>query len=222
MDVIFITGASGVGKTTYAKEMAVQQNLSCFIAGSSRDPFDSYKGQECVILDDLRPAEHHISDLLKMLDNHTASSVGSRYYDKVIKDVKLMIITSVQDIKSFYKDALFSEPDLAVQLCRRVYATMEMTKDLIIISEYVPEIRGYREVGRMPNVVKEVFASNVAGQKRKIEVLTDIAKGVAESLVNSVKNLEQDLEKKEETKSQQPPQRARGSRSNKKGSKGVK
>jgi len=222
MNVLFITGDPGVGKTTYAKNMAKEQNLSCFVAGSSRDPFDNYSGQECVILDDLRPNEHHISDLLKMLDNHTASSVGSRYYDKVIKEVKYMIITSVQDIVSFYKEALYSEPDLAVQLCRRVYATMKMTKELIIISEYNPEVNRYVEVSRMPNVTKTVFASNAEGQKRKIEALEGIIKGVNQGMLNLAKGLEASSEKKEETKSQQPPKKARGSRSKNKCSKVVK
>ena len=47
-----------------------------------------------LILDDLRPSCIGLSDLLKMLDNHTSSSVKSRYYNKVL-ECKLIIITSI-------------------------------------------------------------------------------------------------------------------------------
>lgn len=204
MDVIFITGTSGVGKTTYAKEMATKKKMSYFVAGGSRDPFDGYAGQDCVILDDLRPEEHHISDLLKMTDNHTASLVSSRYFNKVINEVKLMIITSVQTIDQFYKIALHSEPELAVQLCRRVFGYMKMKEKEIIISMYNQKSGRYDEKFVLPNLVNKVYANNEAEQKKKIDDLKSILLGVGQGLEKTVSNIEDYIEPEEVEK---PPKK---------------
>ena len=66
MECVFITGESGCGKTTYAKEMAKQFG-SVFVSSSTNDPLDGYNGQEVVILDDLRASSFALSDLLKLL-----------------------------------------------------------------------------------------------------------------------------------------------------------
>ena len=54
MDVIYIYGNSGTGKTTYAKMIAQEKGYEIFTSSGTNDPFDGYKGEECVILDDLR------------------------------------------------------------------------------------------------------------------------------------------------------------------------
>lgn len=71
MRVIYIYGKSGTGKTTYAKELAQQNEYSYFVSSGSNDIFDGYKGQDCIILDDIRPNCIELSDLFKLLDNHT-------------------------------------------------------------------------------------------------------------------------------------------------------
>lgn len=194
MKVFFISGASGVGKTTYAKAIADNLKMSFYVAGSTRDPFDGYEGQDCVILDDLRPDEHHISDLLKMMDNHTDSLVSSRYFDKSITEVKIMVITSIQTIEAFYKNALFSEPELATQLCRRVFGYICMDKETIILNAFSYKKNRYEEVGRMPNTVKEVYTESEESINRKIEDLKKTIKGAGESILKIGKNLEDFIE----------------------------
>ena len=54
MDVIYIYGTSGTGKTTFAKHIAQQRNLTTFISGSGNDFLDGYTQEECIILDDFR------------------------------------------------------------------------------------------------------------------------------------------------------------------------
>ena len=56
MNCIFITGASGTGKSTYAKQIASENKLSVYISSGSNDVLDDYQGQDCIILDDLRPS----------------------------------------------------------------------------------------------------------------------------------------------------------------------
>ncbi|MGM8317295.1 AAA family ATPase, partial [Clostridium perfringens] len=83
MECYFVTGKSGTGKTTYAKQLAKEKGYSVYISSGSNDVLDSYQGQDCIILDDLRPSCMGLSDLLKMLDNNTSSTVKSRYKNKV-------------------------------------------------------------------------------------------------------------------------------------------
>ncbi|MFH5969149.1 AAA family ATPase, partial [Clostridium perfringens] len=56
MECYFITGKSGTGKTTYAKQLAKEMGYSVYISSGSNDVLDSYQGQDCIILDDLRPS----------------------------------------------------------------------------------------------------------------------------------------------------------------------
>lgn len=79
MNCIYINGDSGTGKTTYAKELATKKGYSIFVSSGSNDVLDGYGGEDCIILDDLRPSCMGLSDLLKMLDNNTSSTVKSRY-----------------------------------------------------------------------------------------------------------------------------------------------
>ena len=79
MECIFITGKSGSGKTTYAKKIAEDKGMSYYISSSTNDIMDGYKGQDVLILDDLRPNSMELIDLLKLLDNNTSSLVKSRF-----------------------------------------------------------------------------------------------------------------------------------------------
>ena len=66
--VIYMYGGPGLGKTRLAKSYAEKEKEPYYITGSSRDPFQSYRNQEIVIIDELRPDTFNYSDLLKILD----------------------------------------------------------------------------------------------------------------------------------------------------------
>lgn len=55
VQVIWLTGPAGTGKTSLAKEYAKKKGQPYFIAGSSRDIFQGYAGEHTLILDELRP-----------------------------------------------------------------------------------------------------------------------------------------------------------------------
>ena len=82
--VVFIQGKGGTGKTYYAKKFLAAQGYDFCISSSSNDPFQDYLGQKAIILDDLRDTAFELEDLLKTLDNHTGSSVKSRFNNKVL------------------------------------------------------------------------------------------------------------------------------------------
>ena len=134
-EVIFITGEAGSGKTTFAKNWAKNQNLSCFVSGSSNDPLDGYKGEDVLVLDDLRGSVFTLTDLLKILDNNTNTLVKSRYYNKVL-NCKYIIITSVKEIDEFYSNIFENEEEPISQLKRRCKTYIKMDKKIIEIYSY--------------------------------------------------------------------------------------
>lgn len=128
MECVYITGKSGTGKSTYAKMMCEDKGYSVFVSSGSNDVLDGYAGQDCIILDDLRPSCMGLSDLLKMLDNNTASTVKSRYKNKVL-ECKLIIITSVLKIDEFFNGVFKEQKEPIVQLKRRCKLHLRFEQD---------------------------------------------------------------------------------------------
>ena len=126
-ECIFITGCSGCGKTTLAKQIAKSKGLDYFVSSASNDILDGYRQEPVLILDDIRPSALGLSDLLKLLDNNTASSVKSRYYNKYVH-ANLIILTSILDIETFYKHVFTESKEPITQLKRRcgTYIKMDM------------------------------------------------------------------------------------------------
>ena len=196
MRCIYICGDSGCGKTTYAKQIAKEKNYSYYISSGSNDILDDYKGEDCIILDDLRPSCMGLSDLLKMLDNNTASSVKSRFKNKVL-ECKLIIITTTLDINTFFKNVFSEEEETIVQLKRRCSMYIRMTLDKMVISMYQPNIRDYVEFAEYDNPVAVLY-SPVAKTE---EECFDYIENMLGSTLTGVKKLRSiaDEQRKQET-----------------------
>lgn len=133
MECIFITGTSGCGKTTLAKKIADSKGLAYFVSSGSNDILDNFCQESVIIVDDVRPSCLGLSDLLKMLDPNTASSVKSRYKNKYL-NCELIILTTVLDIDTFYNN-VFSENDEPItQLKRRCGTYIKMDIENIFVS----------------------------------------------------------------------------------------
>lgn len=114
--VVFMSGGTGTGKTTFAKKYCEVSNKSYCLSSSSNDPMQDYKGEDVLIFDDLRDTEFTFTDLLKILDNHTNSTVKSRYRNKVfIGDT--IIITSYKPLCDWYFNV---DVEAKKQLYRRI------------------------------------------------------------------------------------------------------
>lgn len=160
LQVIFISGPAGCGKTTYAKMLAKNYgDGSYYVSSSSNDTLQDYKGQEVLILDDLRDDAFAFADFLKLLDNHTSSSIKSRFFNKTFLG-SCIIITSTNYIYEWYANIQEDKQ----QFFRRVGAYIIMERDNVAFYEmkirtdtagqvsYVPEF-----AYKMPNPVLEMY-----------------------------------------------------------------
>lgn len=130
---IWIYGATGTGKTSFAKDYAKKVGQEYFVSGSSRDLFQDYSGEHTIILDELRPGVIPYSDFLRITDPWGLIDqvmAPSRYTDKGLA-CDLIIITSPYDPYQYYNELKTSDVDYYDQLLRRLSLVLEMTEDTI-------------------------------------------------------------------------------------------
>ena len=151
---VWITGQSGVGKSSLAKEYAQKSGNDYFMTGSSRDLFQGYSGERTLIIDEFRVGIVEYSDLLKILDpygiSNTPVMLPSRYTDKSLC-CDTIIITSPYDPHQFYtemvaRSKINEKIDKFNQLQRRITITIKMTNDYIYLMEYDFVKKEYRTI----------------------------------------------------------------------------
>lgn len=165
MQVIYMYGGSGLGKTTYAKYLAEKQGKTVFICSSENDPFDGYLGQSCVIMDDIRGTNFKFGDLLKLLDNNTASSVKARYHN-VAMECDLLIITTTKTPHEFYKGVFESHGEEFTQFLRRCGQMCYFYGDKIALYCYNPEICKHEIIATIENPCLDI----IRGSKNSFSV----------------------------------------------------
>jgi hypothetical protein len=119
-----------------------------------------------------------ISDLLKMLDNHTGSLVKSRYKNKFL-ECRLVIITSIKTIDQLY--AMFVEQDEPLeQLKRRCGTVITMTKSDIIVDIWDGKKHARAQV--FPNFILALIEKDrgVLTEEKKQETIRRLMGGEAE------------------------------------------
>lgn len=170
IQVMFITGSGGAGKTYYAKKLLTSLGYDFCISSASNDPFQDYLGQKGIILDDLRDYMLPFEDLLKTLDNNTSSSVRSRFANKVFNG-EMIIITSKVPLVYWFKgkdkhgNYYDLDADDLVQLYRRISCYVTVTKkEISVYSDGVDELG--KPQGRA-TVFKNELADIVSAQTVK-------------------------------------------------------
>lgn len=144
LDVVYIYGKTGSGKSSLAKHMFPE----AYVSSQGKNPFDNYKGQPQIILDDARfdGKDWSIADLCKLLDNNTASLVGARYYNKNLHRCTAIVITSILPWSQFLSEKGKQYKEDAEQINRRVGTVIEV------------QSRGF-------NAIKNALAVNVVLHK---------------------------------------------------------
>ena len=180
--VMIFTGDTGTYKTTYAKQYCKNLNKSFCISSSSNDPMQDYKGEDVLILDDIRDDTFKFNDFLKILDNHTNSSIQSRYSNKAfIGDT--IIITSSQKLSSWYYHEQKEDKE---QLYRRIKLQFQFDEKYITMFEYSPLNHKYMLMGKIPNINK------FAPEKAK-SMLLDTVKAMGVTLTDDMEKRIKDV-----------------------------
>lgn len=169
LKVIFVTGKSGTGKTYFARKYMREHELDYYVSSSSNDPLDMYMGQKGIIFDDLRDDAFEFADILKLLDNNTATAMKSRFSNKVL-NCKVMIITSFIPIKYWYKSVRYSSDGIE-QLFRRINVYIQITEDNIIIYDGVTDKGDPQGLGKV--YINEVKRLKEAQNKEKLNIFDD-------------------------------------------------
>lgn len=167
IDVVFIQGKGGTGKTYYAKKLCRSMDYDFYVSSSSNDPFQDYLGQKVIILDDLRDDVFAFADLLKILDNNTASSMKSRFSNKVFNG-EMIIITTEVPLTYWFNDLQYSQRgrDSLYQLYRRIVSYVKITTN---------EIQVYSEIDSRGNPTGQfqAFKNELSDPKREKKQKTD-------------------------------------------------
>lgn len=188
MRVMFITGASGTGKTTYAKNFCDEHNLSFYVSSGSNDVLDGYGGQDVIILDDLRPSCMGLSDLLKLLDNNTSSTIKSRYINKSISYCRYIVITTVLDIDTFFSNVFQEEKEPIVQLKRRCGTYMKFDDTHITTYLYNDDKRDYVKICTLPNTFSAKYRKESMSEEKLKDMVEDLFKGIVKVTDDMIKS----------------------------------
>ena len=184
MEVIYIYGYGGTGKSTYAETIAKKRGFSYKRSSSERDPLGSYKGQDCFILDDVRWDSFSLKDWLGILDNHQDRDGGSRYHDKNFTECKLMIITSTDPIEYFLSKLSTLNKEDPHQLSRRIKTVVRMTMDKIYIKRYDEISHSFGKELHIKNDIFSKFGIKKETHEEQIEKLSHTL-GIDKSLLES-------------------------------------
>lgn len=166
MSVIYISGKSGAGKTRAALQLAnvlrekrarKGERWDVFNAGAT-NPFDSYGGEEIVILDDLRASSMSASDWLKLLDPHTVSESSARYQNKTVVARTIFITSYLEPEQFFYYVRGNAGQDEALdQFIRRLAMIMQVIRvdDVNEYQNYFNEVGTFAQVRDVVRFNKE-------------------------------------------------------------------
>ncbi len=169
--VIFITGDGGTGKTYYAKKFFKEKlEMDFCVSSASNDFMQDYLGQRGLILDDCRDKTFKsFEDCLKFLDNHTSSSVQSRFNNKVFNG-DVIIITAATPLYRWFRGKddkgnyyNLTDKDL-IQLYRRISLYIEMTKTEIFVYK---ELDKYGKPKGVAQVLKNELAEKHEEKKEQ-------------------------------------------------------
>jgi len=137
MEVVYIYGKGGTGKSSYAESIAAARGFSFKRSASERDPLATYRGQDSFALDDVRGSTFVFQDWMGILDNFQDRPGSSRFHDKHFTECKLLFITTTDSIEDFWKELSQNRPwEDPHQFYRRVKTVLHMTGEEIFCKRY--------------------------------------------------------------------------------------
>ena len=124
LEVVYIHGSTGVGKTRYVMEKHGYQNVF-HISSYGYGMFDSYKGQDVMLFDEFR-SSIPIAQMLCYLDGYPLY-LPARYNNKMAMYTKVYIISNIP-ISAQYLNVQRDEPKTYDAFLRRINAVYDFDK----------------------------------------------------------------------------------------------
>ncbi len=122
IEVIYIYGSPGVGKTRYVVDKYGYDKL--YRVTDYAHPFDSYAGQDILVLDEFR-SSLRIGLFLEMTDGHPCE-LPCRYYNRQACFTKVYILTNIP-LRQQYTDIQQNSPSTWKAFLRRIKSNYHMT-----------------------------------------------------------------------------------------------
>ena len=123
VEVIYIYGDTGIGKTTYVYDTCGPENV--YSLSGYRNPFDEYCGQDVMLMDEFR-SQIDFSLLLRYTDGWPMM-LPARYGNKQACYTKVFIVSNIRLLKQ-YKEIQKEEPESFEAFLRRINKVMIFTK----------------------------------------------------------------------------------------------
>lgn len=123
LDVTYIWGETGTGKTRYVMEKYGYSAV--YHVTNYAHPFDNYRGQEVILFDEFR-SSLQIADMLKYLDGYPLL-LPCRYADKVACYTKVYLISNIS-LDDQYPNVQISEPVTYDAFRRRIHRAFKLSR----------------------------------------------------------------------------------------------
>lgn len=161
LEVIYMHGCSGMGKTTLAKHIAKQRGMSCFIASIGTDMLDGYNGEDAIIMDDIRADCGLTYDqFLRTIDNNTNARGKARFKNKNMSFCKLIIIATILPMDALLDRLDPSKREDRKQFRRRCKLYIKVTQDYMVVQEYDFSTDSYVNETYLVNPIKDLIEKN--------------------------------------------------------------
>ena len=121
VEVTYLTGETGVGKTRHVMEKYGYSNV--YRVTNHKNPFDTYVGQEVVVFEEFR-SQQKVENMLNWLDGYPVE-LPARYADKLAKFTKVYIISN-WEWEMQYSNLREEYPSTYAAWARRVPTRLEM------------------------------------------------------------------------------------------------
>ena len=131
LEVTYISGVGGVGKTRYVMEKYGYSNVYR-TTSYDRSMFDAYNGEDVILFDEFRTSIKNISDLLNYLDGYPLM-LPARYNNKVACYTKVYIVSNIP-ISKQYEELQKNEPTSYQALLRRIHHIYEFNTAIDIVN----------------------------------------------------------------------------------------
>lgn len=169
--LIYIQGASSIGKTAFAREIGKEfnkmkglrptaiHNAPNDTKGARYDFLSGYENEAVTVFDDLRPNTFGYTEFLNLFEKERVSKYSSRFNDKAWF-AELALITKSTSIEDWTSKLSYSElksasvedkPNILYQPRRRFSLIIDISAENVVLSSYVLNNRK-----KMTHEIKEI------------------------------------------------------------------